>query len=253
MEEEVSAPTKKPRGRPPLRRPPERGRKKATFSALHTQALGTLREMIVTGELKAGERIAETAVCDLLGISRTPLREALKLLAAEGLVELRPNRGATITPLRAGEIAALFEAVSGIERIAAELAAKRMTPAEIRRLHALQIRMEEHFERAERPAYFRLNQEIHQLIVTAAKNEVLTSTHAFLLARAERARYLALDTDERWKQSVDEHREILKALEEGRAEDAGNLLGEHVAHTGTAVSAGLKNHAARTAADTMES
>ncbi|BCH26629.1 transcriptional regulator [Mesorhizobium sp. L-8-3] len=212
-----------------------------TFSALHAQALGTLREMIVTGELKAGERLAEAAVCDLLGISRTPLREALKLLAAEGLVELRPNRGATIAPLHEAEIAALFEAVSGIERIAAELAAKRMTPPEISRLHALQARMEEHFERGQRSAYFRLNQEIHQLIVAGAKNEVLTSTHAILLARAERARYLALDTQDRWDQSVDEHRQILKALEQGRAEDAGKLLGEHVARTGAAVSANLKN------------
>lgn len=252
MAEQITVPTKKPRGRPPLRRPAESGRRKATFSALHTQALGTLREMIVTGELKAGERIAEAAVCDLLGISRTPLREALKLLAAEGLVELRPNRGATITPLRADEIAALFEAVSGIERIAAELAALRMTDAEIRRLHALQTRMEEHFERGERPSYFRLNQEIHQFIVKAAKNDVLTSTHAFLLARAERARYLALHSPERWQQSVDEHRAILKALEEKRAEDAGKLLGEHVAHTGAAVFAGLKDNAVRAMAHDTE-
>ncbi len=248
----MSASTKRPRGRPPLRRPPGSSRRKATFSALHAQALGTLRKMIVTGELKAGERIAEAAVCDLLGISRTPLREALKLLAAEGLVELRPNRGATITPLRAAEIAALFEAVSGIERIAAELAAARMTPAEIRRLHALQMRMEEHFKRGERTEYFRLNQEIHQFIVAGAKNEVLTSTHAFLLARAERARYLALNTQERWEQSVSEHRGILKALEEGRGDDAGRLLGEHVAHTGVAVSANLMSQTGKPAADIVE-
>jgi DNA-binding GntR family transcriptional regulator len=248
----MSAPIKRPRGRPPLHRPPGAGRKKATFSALHAQALGTLREMIVTGELKAGERIAETAVCDLLGISRTPLREALKLLAAEGLVELRPNRGATIAPLRAAEIAALFETVSGIERIAAELAATRLTPAEILKLNALQARMEEHFERGERTEYFRLNQEIHQFIVAGAKNEILTSTHAFLLARAERARYLALNTQERWKQSVSEHREILRALEEGRADDAGRLLGEHVAHTGGAVSTNLTSQAGTPAAEIAE-
>lgn len=252
MEDKLSAPTKRPRGRPPLRRPPGSNLRKATFSALHAQALGTLREMIVTGELKAGERIAEAAVCDLLGISRTPLREALKLLAAEGLVELRPNRGATVTPLRAAEIAALFEAVSGIERIAAELAATRLTLTQIRRLHALQMRMEEHFARGERAEYFRLNQEIHRFIVAGANNEVLTSTHAFLLARAERARYLALYTQDRWEQSVSEHRDILKALEEGRGEDAGRLLGEHVAHTGLAVSADLTSRTGKSADNIVE-
>lgn len=248
----MSAPAKRPRGRPPLRRPPGGNVKKATFSALHAQALGALREMIVTGKLKAGERIAENAVCDLLGVSRTPLREALKLLATEGLVELRPNRGATIAPIRADEVTALFEAVSGIESFAAGLAATRMTPAELRKLHVMQVRMEEHFERGERSKYFRLNQEIHQAIVAGAKNEVLTSTHTMLLARVERARYLALNTHERWQQSVEEHRQILKALEEGRAEDAGRLLGEHVAHTGTTVSGGLKNEAAATAVHTGE-
>jgi len=243
--------TKKPRGRPPLRRL-ESTPKKVIFSALHAQALGTLREMIITGELKAGERLAEAAVCELLGISRTPLREALKLLAAEGLVELRPNRGATIAPLHADEIEALFEAVSGIERISAELAAKRMTPREIAHLHALQARMEEHFEREQRSAYFRLNQEIHQRIVAGAKNEVLTSTHASLLARAERARYLALATHDRWDQSVEEHRHILEALEQGRSEEAGRLLAEHVAHTGEAVSANLAARAAELTTDTVE-
>lgn len=252
MEGGLTASTKRPRGRPPLKKRLDGARKQVTFNALHAQALGTLREMIVTGELKAGERIAEATVCDLLGISRTPLREALKLLAAEGLVELRPNRGATITPMRAAEMTALFEAVSGIERIAAELAAKRLTPAEIRRLHALQARMEEHYVRGERSEYFRLNQEIHQRIIAGAKNEVLTSTHAFLLARAERARYLALDTHERWEQSVDEHRAILKALEDGRSEDAGRLLGEHVAHTGTAVAATLTRAGGETAPATMD-
>lgn len=242
-EGEVMESLERPRGRPPLRRGPAKARKQVAVSALHAQALSALRDMIVTGELEAGERIAEASVCELLGLSRTPLREALKLLAAEGLVELRPNRGAIVTPMRALEISALFEAISGIERIAAELAAARLTASDIRKLHALQARMEAHFERGERDDYFRLNQEIHCLIVAGSKNEVLTSTHGWLLARAERARYLALCTHERWEQSVDEHRAILKALEDRRSEDAGRLLCEHVAHTGSTVSKALNRAA----------
>ncbi len=212
-------------------------------SSLHARALEALRTMIVRGELAAGERIPEAAVCDALGLSRTPLREALKLLAAEGLVELRPNHGARIAPLDAAQIGELFEVVSGIERIAAELAATRMLPEELEHLKDLQARMEEFYRADNRDEYFRLNQEIHRLIVAGAKNEVLASTHGWLLSRAERARYLALGKSERWAQSVEEHRAILAALEAHDGPRAGQLLHEHVAHTGEAVTATLRNAA----------
>ncbi len=223
------------RGRPRIEGALSGQKKRIIQPALHEKAVNKLRELIVRGELKAGERIAESAVCEAFGISRTPLREALKLLMAEGLVELRPNRGATITPLRAPEMAALFETMSGIERFAAELAATRLSKTEIRRLHSLQQRMERCFEAGDRDGYFRINQDIHRLIVTGAKNEVLASTHAWLLARAERARYLALHTRTRWAESVAEHRAILAALEQGNAPLAGSLLGDHVAHTSNTV------------------
>jgi DNA-binding GntR family transcriptional regulator len=223
------------RGRPRIEAKLDGRKKKLIQPALHEKAVDTLRDLIVRGELKAGERIAENAVCEAFGISRTPLREALKLLAAEGLVELRPNRGATITPLRMPEMTSLFEVMSGIERFAAELAATRLSKAEIKRLHTLQARMESCFEAGDRDDYFRINQDIHRLIVAGAKNEVLTSTHAWLLARAERARYLALHTRTRWAESVAEHRAILTALEEGNVALAGRLLGDHVAHTSETV------------------
>lgn len=235
----MDAKPKRPRGRPRIKLPPELSRKRVTRHALHKQALGELREMIVRGELKAGEKIAEASVCEMLGISRTPLREALKLLSAEGLIELRPNRGAVIAPLRIDELTSLFEVVAGIERLAAELAAMRLTTSDIDRLRALQEEMERHFGHGDREDYFRLNQEVHSLIVSGAKNEVLSATHAWLLARAERARYLALDVQGRWLESIDEHRAILQALEDRDAERAGRLLETHIKHTGTAVLAAL--------------
>jgi len=240
MQEQV-----KRRGRPRLHKPAiERGARIAR-PALHVEAVDRLRDMIVHGALPPGTRVAEATICDALGVSRTPLREALKLLAAEGLVELRPNRGAVITPLRAEESRELFEAMSGIERIGAELAARRLTAAQIGKLHSLQERMEAHFAAGRRDEYFRLNQRIHQAIIAGAKNDVLVQTHTWLLSRAERARYFALQTPERWAQSVDEHRAILKALQERDATLAGRLLSEHVSHTGDAVSATLdKNTAA---------
>ena len=111
-------------------------------TGLHEQAADKLRTLIVRGDLSPGEPLLEVSLSQALGISRTPLREALKQLAAEGLVELRLNRGAVVASLRHEELAELFEAVSGIERCAAELAAIRMTAQDVERLEVLQKRID---------------------------------------------------------------------------------------------------------------
>jgi DNA-binding GntR family transcriptional regulator len=204
-------------------------------TGLHEQAANRLRTLIVRGDLAPGEPLLEVGLSQALGISRTPLREALKQLAAEGLVELRLNRGAVVAPLRLEELAELFEAVSGIERCAAELAAVRMTPQDIDRLETLQARIERHHDRGELRDYFEVNQQIHSTIVSFARNGVLKASHDALLARAERARFFALAADGRWDESVREHRQVLGALKARDAAQAGQLLGQHVRRTGDAV------------------
>jgi DNA-binding GntR family transcriptional regulator len=207
--------------------------------------------MIVRGRLPPGEILGEAALCEALGISRTPLREALKHLASEGLVELRPNRSSRVTPIRTGELGELFEAVGGIERIAAELAAARATALELRRLRALHARMERHHGAAALDEYFHLNQQIHRLIVEMAKNSVLRATHDWLLARVERARFLALASRARWDESVQEHRDILTALEAGDGERAGRLLSDHVRRTGQVVAEALADQTASDSGDAI--
>lgn len=204
-------------------------------TGLHEQAAAKLRTLIVRGDLSPGEPLLEVDISKALGISRTPLREAFKQLAAEGLVELRLNRGAVVAALRREELAELFEAVSGIERCAAELAAIRMTTADAERLEALQDRIEGHHDRGELRDYFEVNQQIHSAIVGFARNSVLKASHDALLARAERARFFALSAHGRWDESVREHRQILAALKARDAERAGQLLGHHVRRTGEAV------------------
>jgi DNA-binding GntR family transcriptional regulator len=204
-------------------------------TGLHEQAATRLRSLIVRGDLSPGEQLLEMDISEALGISRTPLREALKQLAAEGLIELRLNRSAVVAPLRRDELAELFEAVSGIERCAAELAATRMTTRELERLEALQQRIEWHHDRGELRDYFEANQQIHGAIVGFARNGVLKATHDALLPRVERARFFALSARGRWNESVREHRQILAALRAGNAERAGQLLGHHVRRTGEIV------------------
>lgn len=239
MRDESAKPAKK-RGRPRARITLARGRRtKVIRTGLHEQATDRLRSLIIKGELAPGAKLGEAELSGLLGVSRTPLREALKLLATEGLVELRPNRTARVREMLAQEVEELFEAVAGIERVAAEMAAERITARELRRLHLLQASMEQHYSAGQLEPYFALNQQIHCLIVAAAKNGPLRDAHERLIGRAERARYLALSARNRWDESVEEHRQILDALVARNGEQAGRLLRRHVLRTGVTVQAAL--------------
>ncbi|MBV8925014.1 MAG: GntR family transcriptional regulator [Bradyrhizobium sp.] len=212
-------------------------------TGLHEQAATRLRGLIVRGDLAPGEPLFESEISQALGISRTPLREAFKQLAAEGLVELRLNRSAIVAPFRREELLELFEAVSGIERCAAELAATRMVARDVERLETLQEKIEYHHDRGELCDYFEINQQIHATIVGFARNTVLKSTHDALLPRAERARFFALSVQGRWDESVREHDDILCALAAREGERAGRLLAHHVLRTGEIVAATLNDMA----------
>ena len=194
-----------------------------------------LRDMIVENELALGERIDEKMLCDLLQISRTPLREALKVLAFEGLVELLPNRGARVSDMSAREVAELFEVSAGLERMAAELAAERATEGELAELRRMQESMERCFRSGRRSDYFRLNQRIHNSVIAFARNKVLAESHGVLMTRIRRARYQAIMSQSRWEESVREHEDLLRALEERDARHAGEILRRHVLGTGKTI------------------
>jgi DNA-binding GntR family transcriptional regulator len=208
-------------------------------AGLYEQAATRLRQLIVRGDLAPGQQLLEADLSDALGVSRTPLREALKQLASEGLVELRLNRSTIVAPLRRDELIELFEALSGIERCAAELAATRMGARDFDQLETMQGRIEWHHDRGEMRDYFEINQQIHGAIVGFARNNVLKATHDVLLPRAERARFFGLSVLGRWEESVRDHRDILDALKARDAERAGQLLGHHVRRTGEVVAGTL--------------
>ena len=212
-----------------------RGGLRIRRNSLHREVIERLRDMIVEGELAPGQRIAEGKLCEEFGISRTPMREALKVLASEGLVELRPNRGTRVTEITPQEIGELFEVVSGMERMAGELAAERMSEKDLDRLRALNERMERHFENGQRHEYFKLNQQVHNMIVELAGNSVLSATHASLMVKARRARYFAIMSQDRWEESVREHAQIIEAFAARDAQTAGKLILKHVRKTGDVV------------------
>jgi len=206
-------------------------------AALHVRAADRVRRMIVRGQLAAGTEITEAELCDRLGMSRSPLREAIKLLASEGLVELRRNRSARVTEINSRDVGELFETVACIERSAVELAARRINQRDLARLERMQAMLERHFANGDLSAYFATNHKVHQALVAVSGNRVMIATHALLLARVERARYFALGARGRWQESIAEHRMILKSLARGDGPRAGALLAEHVQRTGETVCA----------------
>jgi DNA-binding GntR family transcriptional regulator len=181
--------------------------------SLHAEVTARLRDLIVEGMIPPGARLNERVLCEQLQISRTPLREALKVLAAEGLAELLPNRGAVVTPISIAEIDHVFEVLGPLEGLSGELACARISNEQFAEIRALHFEMLLHYHRADRAEYFRCNQAIHQGISRAAGNPVLQASYGALNARVRRARYFANMTQERWDKAVAEHTQILEAME----------------------------------------
>ncbi|MGR3386929.1 MAG: GntR family transcriptional regulator [Paracoccus sp. (in: a-proteobacteria)] len=187
---------------------------------LHEELTESLRKLIVSGELQPGRKVPEKELCELYGVSRTPLREALKVLATDGLVNLEPNRGAWVSRITVEELDELFPVMGALEALAGELACKHITDDEIAQVRALHDRMFAHYTARELEAYFKLNQQIHETILAAARNATLTVQYGTLAARVRRGRYMANMTRERWDQAMKEHEDILDALQ---ARDGGRL------------------------------
>jgi DNA-binding GntR family transcriptional regulator len=207
---------------------------------LHETVVGRLRDMIVEGELASGDRLHDANLARVLQVSRTPIREATKLLAAEGLVDLLPGRGARVSELSAEDILDLFEAIAGVERHACELAAERLSERELHKLQKAHKRMARHHDAGERQPYFKLNHEIHLAIVDAAKNATLQAIHTSLMSRARRARYAALESQARWIEAMEEHEQIMAALAARDSRRAGDIMRQHDLGTALSIVAALK-------------
>lgn len=198
--------------------------------ALAVELTDRLRRMILEGELKPGEKIPERMLTERFGVSRTPVREAVKVLAAEGLIVLVQNRGAVVSTVTVAEMEEVFPVLAALEAVAGELACRQATDAEIAAIRNLNTAMHAAFDDGDRPSYFEINQQIHAAILAAARNATLANQHQIVARRAARARYQANLTPERWRQALDEHDAILEALEARDARRLGVLMKEHMEH-----------------------
>jgi DNA-binding GntR family transcriptional regulator len=168
--------------------------------------------MLVEGRIAPGAKLNERELSEVLEVSRTPLREAIKMLAAEGLVELLPHRGAIAVELTEDAIRDTFEVMAGLESLSGELAAQRITDAELAELRATHFEMMAAYTRRDLSNYYRLNAQVHRAINAAAKNPVLSATYDRVNARLHALRFRSNQDEQKWKVAMREHEQMIEAL-----------------------------------------
>jgi len=206
--------------------------------SLHEQVIVKVRDMIVTGRIKPGERVPELQIAKALGISRTPLREALKVLASEGLVNLLPLRGAVVTSFTVKDAQDMLTLIGLLEGYAGRLACEA-SDAEIDEIHALHEQMRQHFNRRERIEYFKVNHSVHMAIIAAAHNDTLEMLYGILRTRTQRIRFLGNLTDENWACAWQEHEDMIRALVAREGEKLAEIISAHWVNTWPRISASI--------------
>jgi DNA-binding GntR family transcriptional regulator len=195
---------------------------------LHDTVVEHLRHLIVEGVLAPGTKLNERELCETLGISRTPLREAMKVLGAEGLVDILPNRGASVSRMSETEIWETFELMSGLEALSGELACERITAVELAEIKALHYAMLSCKAQNDLPGYYSRNQAIHDKINEAARNSVLRHTYLTLNRRLQALRFKSNFRADKWDSAVHDHEEMIKALDARDGKKLSAVLRQHL-------------------------
>lgn len=198
---------------------------------LHDEVLERLRDMIIEGRLQPGQRINEGLVGGQLGVSRTPLREAIKTLASEGLVEILPAKGAIVRKFSAGDLGQILQVLKTLEQLGGRMACELASDATIAAIHGLHKQMMALYATKNRLEYFKLNQAIHSAIVAASGNAVLTEMHETLQARIKRLRFIGNEGPVKWAGAVAEHEEMIAALLKRDSEALQEVIGRHMDST----------------------
>ena len=195
---------------------------------LHDEAADRLRELILSSRLAPGERVNEVELSEEFGISRTPMREAIKILAAEGLLETLPNHGARVAQISANELEEMIEVVAALEASAGELACRHISDVEVDTIVLEHEAMLDAWRREDEGEYFARNRAIHNAIMAASRNHTLENLYHSMSGRIQRARYSAHKTPEQWRRAVAEHEEMITCLRARDGEALASVLRRHV-------------------------
>ena len=202
--------------------------KKIQTGYLAQKAANKIREMIRKGALKKGDKILEAPMCQAMGVSRTPLREALRILSSEGLVQLIPNKGATVAQPSIKDIEEMFFVMSILEGTCAQLCAEKMDHKGLKRLDDLYGKLEEHCQAEDREKYMAVNHSFHSLVQELAGNKVLSEVINGLRQKILLYRYRQIYQPNRLQESIQEHRDLQQAFRERDPEAAERFMKAHL-------------------------
>jgi len=203
--------------------------------SLHDVLVERIRDMIIEGQLEAGSRIHEGQLGLALGVSRTPLREALKFVASEGLIDLVPGRGGVVRRLTPRDVRNMLDVLTALETLAGRLACRNATDAQIAAIRALHDRMMGFYAERQRLEYYKLNQAIHSAITALSGNDFLAAMHGSIQSRLKRIRFIGNETPDHWAGAVREHIDMIEALEKRDEAALTEVLTRHVEETWTRV------------------
>lgn len=195
---------------------------------LHDEVADRMRDLIQSGEMEPKARINEGELTERFGISRTPLREAIKILATEGLLELLPNRGARVASISESEIEEMMEVIAGLEATAGDLACRTVTDLEIDAIQIDHDAMVEAWKAGDEAGYFARNRRIHEAIMAASRNATLAGLYQSLSGRIQRSRYLAHQTADQWSRAIAEHERMIVLLRAQDGAELAVLMREHI-------------------------
>jgi DNA-binding GntR family transcriptional regulator len=198
------------------------------YKPLRELVFESLREAIISGMLRPSERLMEIQLAEEMGVSRTPVREAIRKLELEGLVVMIPRKGAYVAGMSIKDIADVFEIRGALEGLAAELASERATDEELEVMERYLVKISEEIENGDLSKVVETDTDFHTLIYEASRNARLSQIINNLREQIQRFRTTSLSFPGRMKVALEEHRKIVEALSSRDGELARKLAQEHI-------------------------
>lgn len=214
-------------------------------TTLPEQIAHQLRRDILRGKLAPGEPIKERENAGGMGVSRTPMREAIRILAKEGLVILRPSRSPIVANPTLKEATDAIEVLTALELLSGELACRQASEADLAALEAIQTTMEARYDHADKLDLFEIDMGLHLAIARASQNASLAETHRAYLERLWRVRYLSASQRESRERVLRQHRDIVEALKRRDESAVHRAIEEHLRHLAVNVRNRFENEAAQ--------
>ncbi len=202
--------------------------RKIKAKIIYEEVAAQIREMIRDGILVKGQKVDEKYLCESMGVSRTPVRESLKLLNAEGLVELVPHKGAHVSDPPVEDIQDLFEVISVLEGASARLATQKMSERDFMKIESLHRELEHCYAARDHKAYLQRNQVLHELFEDITGNKALKQVIDGIRQKILPYRYRQLYQKYRFDQSIQEHRDLLEAFRKRDAALAEFTMKQHL-------------------------